>query len=385
MATTDSAVPSRPPSAPRAALLQTVLFLAVIVITGVLALRGIASFDRPADAPVVTGQLAKRFETHYDESFPAKRFGVNLWAAIGLRVFGEGRPRVVLGREQWLYTSEEFNVGDGSARQLKVNLATIAWVHAQLKAQGIPLVVAIVPAKARVYPEFLDGHAPARLQQSLHEQLVAALAARGIPTADLLPTLVAAKAEQPTYFRTDTHWTPFGAQRAAALVAALVAERGHARAADQRTRYVTTLGDEQRHRGDLFNYLPLDPYFASLLPPTDVVRPSETVATDSTTASDPADLFGDAAAPQVTLVGSSYSANPLWNFAGALREALGEDIANLSKEGVGPFPPMIQYLTGAELKQVKPRLVIWEIPERALIVKPDLHGFVLPSDVLNPP
>ncbi len=164
-----------------------------------------------------------------------------------------------------------------------------------------------------------------------------------------------------------------------------MAERGHARAADQRTRYVTTLGDEQRHRGDLFNYLPLDPYFASLLPPTDVVRPSETVATDSTTASDPADLFGDAAAPQVTLVGSSYSANPLWNFAGALREALGEDIANLSKEGVGPFPPMIQYLIGAELKQVKPRLVIWEIPERALIVKPDLHGFVLPPDVLNPP
>lgn len=369
-----------------AALIQTTLFLCVIAITGIAAGAGALSFSRPADADFVTGRFAKKFETHYDETFPAKRFGVNLWAAIGLVVFGEGRPGIVLGNDHWLYTSEEFNVPDGGENNLRNNLALIAWVRNQLAARKVPLLVAVVPAKTRVYPEYIGPRKPAALQMELHDRLIAALAGQGIPTADLLDTLTAAKAEQLTFFRTDTHWTPFGAQRSADLIAALANERGLARAAPERTRFVTTLQPEKPHRGDLFSYLPLDPYFSALLPAPDRIRVPETAPAGAAPAGGDGDgtldLYGDSATPQVALIGSSYSANPSWNFGGALKEALSEDLANLSKEGVGPFPPMVQYLLGEELKQAPPRLVIWEIPERALIVKPDLNAFALPPEAL---
>jgi alginate O-acetyltransferase complex protein AlgJ len=40
---------------------------------------------------------------------PIKRLGTNLWAALDFKLFNEGRPGVVLGRDQWLYSDEEFN------------------------------------------------------------------------------------------------------------------------------------------------------------------------------------------------------------------------------------------------------------------------------------
>jgi alginate O-acetyltransferase complex protein AlgJ len=78
-------------------------------------------------------------------------------------------------------------------------------------------------------------------------------------------------------------------------------------------------------------------------------------------------LFGESTIP-VTLVGTSYSANPLWNFEGALKEALGADVLNVANQGEGPVVPMRDYLTGAEFRDAPPDLVIWEIPERFIHV-----------------
>src|SRR3546814_16573348 len=80
------------------------------------------------------------------------------------------------------------------------------------------------------------------------------------------------------------------------------------------------------------------------------------------------DLFGDSATPRIALVGTSYSANPDWNFAGALKQQLGEDLTNDAHDGVGPFKPMDNYLAGPDFAQAPPHLVIWEIPERYLAI-----------------
>jgi alginate O-acetyltransferase complex protein AlgJ len=66
------------------------------------------------------------------------------------------------------------------------------------------------------------------------------------------------------------------------------------------------------------------------------------------------------------LVGTSYSANPLWNFTGALQEAFGEDVVSYATPAHGPFLPMQEYLDSADFKARAPRLVIWEMPERYL-------------------
>jgi alginate O-acetyltransferase complex protein AlgJ len=346
----------------REALLHTTFFCGVIAIVGVLAAVSARSFHSPHDVGVVNGGLAKALETHYDEHFPVKQLGVNVWAAIDYTLFREGRPGVVVGNRGWLYTDEEFDVGTQAQTSLNRNLAEIARARQTLANAGVTLVAAVVPSKARVYAEFVPERKPAHAHAKLYDALLAALAAERIPTADLRGTLVAGKTHHLTYFRTDTHWTPWGARLAAAEIARVANAAGLA--PPERLSYITRRERRDAHRGDLCNFLPLDPYFTRLLPPRESV---DVMRTDAAASPATTDLFGDTDIPTVVLVGTSYSANPLWNFIGALKESLGTDIASYAREGAGPFRPMASYLQSEDFRTHPPRLVIWEIPERALL------------------
>lgn len=66
------------------------------------------------------------------------------------------------------------------------------------------------------------------------------------------------------------------------------------------------------------------------------------------------------------LVGTSYSANELWDFPGALRKHLGRDLINVAEEGDGPLVPMVSYLNSSDFENHPPQVVIWEFPERYL-------------------
>jgi alginate O-acetyltransferase complex protein AlgJ len=68
----------------------------------------------------------------------------------------------------------------------------------------------------------------------------------------------------------------------------------------------------------------------------------------------------------VALVGTSYSATGVWNFDGALRDALEGDVLKVAEQGHGPFVPMEKYLSSPSIDDPRPQVVIWEIPERYL-------------------
>jgi alginate O-acetyltransferase complex protein AlgJ len=135
-------------------------------------------------------------------------------------------------------------------------------------------------------------------------------------------------------------------------------------------QFVTETVQTRSHQGDLTRFLPLAPLFESLMPQADRLQQRETHAAEA--GGD--DLFGDSDLP-VALVGTSYSANPSWNFAGALREHLQRDLANYAEEGGGPLVPMLKYLQSEELKNDPPQLVIWEFPERYLPMTSDFTDF----------
>lgn len=354
--------------------LQTALFVIVIAACGLSAAPALHSVpDTTADhalSALIRGERARQFETHYDATFPLKRFAVNVWAAISLKLFGEGRPGVVIGRDGWLFSDEEFRVTDDSAAQVAANLALIAEVHRELTRQGLPLLVIVVPSKARVEAAHLGERRPAGLHVGLHDRLIESLAIAGIPTVDLLQRLTEAGHEQPVFLRGDTHWTPFGAAQAARHTAVIAAERHWldplpATAAETRRPPPST----RPHRGDLYQFLPLDPWFSAWLPPPEPIE-TRAAIDDPTTVVAASDLFGNRNVAKIVLIGTSYSANPAWNFDGALARAFGEPISNLAREGRGPFVPMQQYLAGPELAALRPRLVLWEIPERSLLMAP---------------
>jgi alginate O-acetyltransferase complex protein AlgJ len=335
------------------------LFALVVLGVAVSAFMRASSFEPKVDQAVLDGRMAKSFETHYDQAFPARNFGISLWAALDYVIFGEAQSGVVIGRDGWLYTDEEFAVPKEAAQQVQRNYARIDEVRDQLAAHGVKLVVALIPAKSRVYPEHLHQRKPPSFRDGLYAQAHEELGAKGIDAPDLLKPLIADKRDGATFLRTDTHWTPQGAAQVAETVA-LSLRRVLPASSAANAHFTTVAAPKRKHHGDLLNFLPLDPYFSWLLPPLDEV------STASTSADSGDDLLGASAAPRVALVGTSYSANTDWNFAGDLRQALSEDIANYARNGEGPFQPMFDYLQGADFKQSPPKAVIWELPERYL-------------------
>jgi alginate O-acetyltransferase complex protein AlgJ len=225
----------------------------------------------------------------------------------------------------------------------------------------VRLVVALVPAKARVYPEKLGRYAlPARAADR-YRKLRTLLASLGVPAPDLLAPLRQARQTGEVFLRIDTHWTPLGAGAAAEALAGTV-EGFLSEAGSPRARFASSEGPPQEYGGDLLHFLPLGP-FRILGPRPDIVRPRLTAAVEESAEG----LFDQPAIP-VVLVGTSYSAGGLWNLEGALKTAVDADVLNVAKEGQGPLAPMRALLAGSVLEEVRAEVVVWEIPERYFVL-----------------
>ena len=352
-------------------ILYIALFLAILLGLGAWSLRSFASFSTSAETTVLNGKWSKAAETHYDEEFPIKRLGTNLWAALDYKLFNEGRPGVVLGKDQWLYTDEEFDAVANGEQNEADNLAIIQGVRDALKAQGTQLVLAIIPAKTRLYPEHMGDTKPASLHTDLYQQFHAQAAQAGLVAPDLLAPLQGAKQHGQVFLRTDTHWTPMGAEVVAKQLSEVIAQQTPL--SGEPEKFVTQAKETAPYKGDLTNFLPLDPLFSNLLPQPDQLqqRSTDPVATDAQ--GDDA-LFADSDVA-VGLVGTSYSANPNWNFVGALKQALHSDVVNYAEDGHGPILPMLKYLQTDAFKSSPPQVLIWEFPERYLPAHNDLKEF----------
>ncbi|MDN6857687.1 alginate O-acetyltransferase [Pseudomonas sp. CAN2814] len=340
-------------------------------------LKAFPSFSAAEGTTVLNGKLAHAFEGHYDGEFPIKRLGTNLWAALDYTVFDEGRPGVVIGKDGWLFTDEEFKPAP-TQQQLDDNWALVRGVQQELERRGVKLVLAIIPAKTRLYPEYVGKEQPAAMHASLYNDFLQRARQAGMAAPELLGTLEKAKDNGQVFLRTDTHWTPLGAEAVAQRLGESI--RAGAGADLPSQSFVTEAGKSGAHKGDLLTFLPLDPLFTSLLPEEDQLQqrqthPVEEAAAGSGDSSGGGDLFGDSAQPQVALVGTSYSANPRWNFAGALKQALSADVINYAKEGKGPLEPMLELLQDEGFKQKPAQLLVWEFPERYLPMHSDLSQF----------
>jgi alginate O-acetyltransferase complex protein AlgJ len=340
------------------------LFIALVLALGVLSLRPLLGYEAKKGLSPVNGELARNLESHYDDQFAAKDLGTNLWAAINYTVFDEGRQGVVVGQDEWLFTDEEIYPASRDEEVITSNLGRVQQVADYLLAEGIPLVVLVVPAKARIYSEKLGSTHPEPMMMSLYDRFQQSLATAGIPSPELKPVLERARRDGKSVFlRTDTHWSPAGADLYAEGAARFIRDRFNGLSWGEQS-FVTSIGEPVQHRGDLLNYIPVDPAFTEFGPAPDQLKPRSTRAKNDAQA-DAGALFGDNATSTV-LVGTSYSANEMWDFPGALRKHLGRDLINVAEEGDGPIAPMISYLNSSDFQAQPPQLVIWEFPERYL-------------------
>lgn len=341
--------------------LPGVFLLAAVVVGGLLTVTSKGARTLSNGQDVVTGAWAHTYETGLDAGVPFRDPSVSLLGTVSYRLFHEAREGALVGSDGWLYTSEEFQTSAPKVDQADVaqKLTYIREVRDQLKAQGTDLIVALVPAKVRVYPEHLGSLQVPVVKANLYQDFRAHVLALGVPAPDLYAALVKAKSQGEVFIRTDTHWSPFGAQVVAGVISAAV-KQDFPRLDLPAASFQTTLAAAPVPLGDLLRYLPLP---KGQGPQAVMVR----IPTTTKSGAGGGLLGEDPVA--VTLVGTSYSAVKDWNFEGALKQALGADVLNVADAGQGPVVPMRAYLKSQAIKDAPPKLVIWEIPERFLRFK----------------
>lgn len=300
-----------------------------------------------------TAEIDETVERTHGAHEPARR----MVTALRLLLFREGTGAVVPGSRGYLFTREEFEHHREDDAVLAANLHEMARVHGVLAERGLELLVVMVPSKARILSEYVPRH----LQELPHHRrlhsAVEFLNNRGIAVVD--PTEALATTEEQTFLRADTHWTPEGARIVAARTAEVAERWGFLDAADTQV-FDLHRGEPQVHTGDLAVFVPLPDSLRFLAPV------SEKVAVWVAEPRNGGGGLFDLPEIPVVLVGTSFSASPLWSFSEFLKDALHADLVNMAQEGVGPFAPMQDFLRDGPPEGVYPRVVVWEIPERYL-------------------
>lgn len=305
------------------------------------------------------GQWTAALERIHDTKLPHRDPATALWGTLSYVLFRQGREGVLIGRDGWLFTAEEFAKPPDFENEIRHKTGLIQHIRDRLAQQDIRLLIVPVPAKARLYPEHLGRYRYPSFWQGRYEAFLKTLAEEHIPAVDMHS--IFQKNPGNLYWKTDTHWTPQGARLAAQSVAEEVSAQWPSLNRNKQI-FSSVQTEQENHEGDLMRYIPLFSGAKEIAP--EVLARIETSAAAE---NEDGDLFGEQFIP-VALVGTSYSADARWNFAGFLKETLKADVLNAADPGQGPFATMESYLNSRAFQTTPPKLVIWEIPERYLPV-----------------
>ncbi len=257
------------------------------------------------------------------------------------------------GESDWLFrTREDLRTEFGTSAH---GYRLLKELHDAFKRRGVELVVVYQPTRGMVNRDKLAPaqHASFDYDRALknYRRTLERFEQIGLWVPDLSP-LADEHAEQPFYFRGDQHWTSFGAERTARLVAETI-KRIPAFEEVPRQEFVTRRIGRMGKRGTLHRVA------GQLCGTTYAFQHSDQFATEPKGESGSDDLFGDSALPQVTLVGTSHSGTN-YNFAGFLSEYIGAEILNVAFPGSGLEGSMIEYLGSDEFQQSPPKILVWE-------------------------
>lgn len=277
----------------------------------------------------------------------------------------------MIGKNDWLFYRYEISEPKDSANTT-ASIDLISRLNQVLARNNVTLAVVMVPLKMRIYAEHLPADAAlSDYMNSHYDRLNKALRAEQVHTIDLNTAFLKSPlrtAENPLFMRLDTHWAPAGALLAAETIRAGIDANPALKtpfASVPEEKFSLTWGKKKivSKGRDLVAQLPAgSPAFGP-----------EQLLPFSVTRNQPAKegLVGDDVSPAIALVGSSYSDN--WTgFTEALRFALQRDLLDVSVGAErGSWYGIESYLRDAAYQTQKPKLLIWELPERDMKALPN--------------
>jgi len=175
------------------------------------------------DFATVAQVIYKLRRNWLDRNFGLRRVLVRWEHLLDVRVLQSSMPwdPVLAGNDDWLYLAQEnpqLNVINDWRVTTPLSPAQVdIWVnifrtrHEWLAKQGIRYMVVVAPNKVSIYPDYVPSRFTRARDTSKMDQMVEALTKAGVDVVDLRPALREARAHGTSYYRTDSHWTPFGA------------------------------------------------------------------------------------------------------------------------------------------------------------------------------
>lgn len=293
---------------------------------------------------------------------------LSLSGLLAASAFAQDAPGIV-GKNDWLYYKYELTSGlEPAAISTSVDL--VQRINRQLQKNGVAVVVAMVPLKVRVHPENLPSSV--KMTESLQSQygrIMKSLNEKGVLTADLNTAFVGSPKRidpMPLFFKQDTHWSAAGALVAAETIRDAINAQAPLKAAFDATTpavyKLTWATQEPLKQGDLVAQLPKgSPSFPG--------EPVKYFEVDKVAGTEAASLTGGSTVG-TTLLGSSYT-HEWTKFPGAISFILQRDILSISVDASqGQWVGLHTYLRDDAFQTNKPKLMIWEMPERDMSAPP---------------
>jgi len=260
---------------------------------------------------------------------------------------------LVQAEGDWLFRTQEdlrteFDTTPAGYRRMQQ-------LHDAFKSKGVELVVVYQPTRGlvnrnKLMPAERDRYDYDKALKN-YQAMLGRFAKMGYHVPDLSP-LTNEKQAHDFYFRGDQHWTPYGAERTARIVADTV-KKITAFADIPRREFETRISGRMGKTGTLHNMA------GQLCGTSYAVQYMDQFSTEPRGEAADGDLFGDSGNPQITLVGTSHSGKN-YNFSGFLEQYIGADVLNVAFPGGGLEGSMLQYLGSEEFQKTPPKVLIWE-------------------------
>jgi alginate O-acetyltransferase complex protein AlgJ len=278
---------------------------------------------------------------------------------------------VVVGKDDWLFTRYEFATPD-DAQDTQATISLLTSISKLFEQKGIALVMTMVPSKIKIHSEFLpDGTSVDAYTAGKYESAVKVLQTSGVNFVNLNQPFLASqhrRGDTTIFLHQDTHWSHTGALLAAETIKAQIDKTPALKATLEsipEEKYTLTWATNKvsTRARDLVKLMPKD----SPAYPTEKVLPFKVGRVNESKAG----LLGGSDTTLITVIGSSY-ANKNTGYPDGLRYTLQRNLLDISiPVDQGPWVGMEAYLRDDAFKTNKPKLIIWEIPERELRSPPN--------------
>lgn len=304
-------------------------------------------------------------------------------ALLGCALLGSGLAQAaedvaIVGKNDWLFVRHEM-VLESLDKQAQASFRLIEKLNRMLAQRGVALAVTLVPSKIETYAEHLpDGFKVSPYMKGFNDAALKAMRDNGVAVIDMKPSMRDAALkdlDNPLFFRLDTHWTPSGALVAAQTVQAGIEKNPALKKVLDTVpvvEYKLTWSKKtfrQTNIRDITNFLPAG---TPAYPPEENRRFAVTRVKQAGTS-----LLGASQTGDIALIGSSFSGD--WtSFPDSMRFALQRPVLNFSiNADAGPWAVVRGFLMDDAFQLGKPKLIIWELPERTIGLGPN-YQFRLP-------